>query len=99
MNLAAYEDLTQAKARLMRAKAELAEMKIARERGELISIDDVNAQWAENASNVRKKLLVLEGKLPVMLSGKSVSDMAVIIHEAIYEALNELGGYKAAVEE
>lgn len=99
MNLAAYEDLTQAKARLTRAKAELAEMKIARERGELISIDDVNAQWAENASNVRKKLLALEGKLPVMLSGKSVSDMAVIIHEAIYEALNELGGYKAAVEE
>ena len=95
MNLEVYDELNHAKARLTRAKAELAEMKIARERGELIPIEDVHAQWAENAANVRKKILALEGKLPVMLSGKSLSDMAAIIHEAVYEALNELGGYKA----
>ncbi len=98
MKLDVYDELNEAKARLTRAKAELAEMRIAREKGELIPMEDVQSQWAENAGNVRKKLLALEGKLPVMLAGKSIADMAGIIHDAIYEALNELGGYKAAAE-
>lgn len=98
MTLRIYDELNEAKARLTRAKAELTEMKVAQARGELISIDDVQVQWAENVANVRKKLLALEGKLPVMLSGKGLADMAVIIHDAVYEALNELGGYRAVDE-
>ena len=71
MAIDAVEELTQAKTRLTTARAEREELKLAQQRGMLIAIDTVAEQWAENAGNVRKKLLALEAKLPGMLQGKT----------------------------
>lgn len=92
MAIDAVEELTQAKTRLTTARAEREELKLAQQRGMLIAIDTVAEQWAENAGNVRKKLLALEAKLPGMLQGKGIAEMSRIIHEEIYQALNELAG-------
>ena len=86
------DELTRTKIRVNNANAEKNELKNAQTRGALITIEEVNAKWIENVSNVKAKLLAIPAKLTPKLSGKSLKAYEVeeALTQAIYEALNEL---------
>ena len=55
----ANPDHADAKSRLTTAQAELAEAKLARERGELLPAADVRAEWTALATDLRARLLAI----------------------------------------
>lgn len=84
------DELNRETARYRRIKADREELRLMRERGELVPVTEVRKSWADMAANVRKKLLALEARLPGKLPGKNTREMAAIIREELYEVLNEL---------
>ena len=84
-------ELTRTKIRVNNANAEKNELKNAQTRGELITMEAVNAKWAEDVSNVKAKLLAIPSKLtPILAQASNPHEVNKILTDAIYEALNEL---------
>ena len=85
--------LKEAKTRQLSADAELKEIEILEQKGELVPISIVMKIYAENISNVRSHLLALPTKLSPELEGKDrIAIQAKLKHE-IYEMLKELADY------
>ena len=85
--------LKEAKTRQLSADAELKEIEILEQKGELVPISVVMKIYAENISNVRSHLLALPTKLSPELEGKDrIAIQAKLKHE-IYEMLKELADY------
>lgn len=86
---AAKEDptLTDVRARYWTAKAEEAEINVAKTRGDLISMADVLDQWCRRVSEVRQGLLSLETRLPPLLEGKTLREMRQSIKTEVYALL------------
>jgi terminase small subunit / prophage DNA-packing protein len=77
--------------RLTLAQAELAEMKAAERRGQMVAIEDVMPAIAEGLANVRSRLMAMPGRLAVTLA--LVSDPAQIeraIEDEVRGALTEI---------
>ena len=81
------ETTTSAKARYWNAKAEEAEINVAKTRGDLISMADVLDQWCRRVSEVRQGLLSLETRLPPLLEGKTLREMRQSIKTEVYALL------------
>ncbi len=92
--MSSIDELNQERARYTRLKADKEELKLSVMRGEYVSVSEVKKQWADMAGNVRKKMLALEGRLPVQLENQNAGDIAEILRREIYEVLNELADYK-----
>ena len=87
------EGLEAAQTRLTTAKAELAELELAEERGEVHRAAAVMRVWSENVTNAKTKLLGLSTKLAPELRGKTLAEIQAKLKEGINEALHELSEY------
>ena len=88
--MSSADKLNEERARYTKIKADKEELKLKILRGEYVKVSEVNKQWADMAGNVRKKLLALEGRLPVQLENQRAGVIAEILRREIYEVLGEL---------
>lgn len=92
-------DIEEARRRKTAAEAGLVELELAKQKREVIELDEIAQAIAEDYANCRAKLLALPTKLAPQLSGvEEVAAMEAIIAMAIHEALEELvsdGAYSA----
>ena len=87
------EGLEAARTRLTTAQAELAELELAEERGEVHRSSAVMRVWADNVLNAKTKLLAIPTKHAPELVGKNLHQIKAKLKEAINEALHELADY------
>ena len=79
------------RARLVKAKADLAEMEASQMRGDLLPAPDVTAAWTEIVALMRARLLVLPDKIaPVVHETTSLNQTRDVIKKAVYEVLTEI---------
>jgi phage terminase Nu1 subunit (DNA packaging protein) len=81
--------------RLLRAKADLREIELARERSQLVSISDVEMIMADLIITTRARLMALAPSLAPELVGQ---ESPVIIHAKIEKAVREALSYLAKIE-
>ena len=84
---------TMERARLTKAKRELAELKLGRAKGELLEATKVEESFTGLLTTLRKNLTGLPSKMARQLSGKSESEINRILAEEIDYALEELSNY------
>ncbi len=87
------EGLKAAQTRLTTAQAELKELELAEQRGELHKASAIAKVWADNVLNAKKKLLAIPTKIPPMLVGQDVQTIRKRLEDEIKESLRELAGY------
>jgi phage terminase Nu1 subunit (DNA packaging protein) len=83
--------LTAERTRAVRAQAELAELKGAKLRGDLLPAAEVEQEWAGILRDIRATILALPGRLQGRLGHLAAADVAVI-DEEIRDTLRELCG-------
>ncbi|MGE3583037.1 MAG: terminase small subunit [Hyphomonadaceae bacterium] len=81
--------------RLNQAQAELAEIRAAKLRGELVPVAEIESAWAEIATDVRAALLAVPDRVGARLGDLTPAHIAVIDAE-IRAALTLLGASKGA---
>jgi phage terminase Nu1 subunit (DNA packaging protein) len=85
---------TAQRARLASAQADLAELKAAEKRGELLPAAEVTAEWSSVLRSVRAGLLAVPSRVGARLPHLTATDVAEIDRE-IRDALAELAGGEA----
>ena len=84
-------DFVKAQTRKMAAEAELAELKLAKERSDAVSIRDTEKVWSELVTNFRAKLLALPQRLaPILVDQHNERVIVNLLQEEIHQALDEL---------
>lgn len=79
------------RARLIKAKADLAEMEADGRRGELLPAEAVEAAWTSVLARLRARLLVLPDRLaPLCFEETTIAEVRDQIRQAVREALDEL---------
>jgi phage terminase Nu1 subunit (DNA packaging protein) len=79
------------RARLIRAKADLAEMEAGGRRGELLPAEAVEAAWTAVLARLRARLLLLPDRLvPLCFEETTIAGVRDQIRKAVREALDEL---------
>jgi phage terminase Nu1 subunit (DNA packaging protein) len=79
------------RARLIKAKADIAEMEASGRRGELLPAEDVEAAWTAVLARLRARLLVLPDRLaPLCHEETTIAGVRDQIRKAVREALDEL---------
>ena len=87
-----------ARARLVKAKADLAEMEASQMRGDLLPAADVTAAWTEIVALMRSRLLVLPDKIaPVVHETTNIAQAKDVIKNAVYEVLSEIAATNVEV--
>lgn len=82
--------LTDERTRLTKFQADLAEIELAKARGELVQSKRAMTAWGEVVQALRQKLLAIPTRLaPVLASSKSTAQTKEKLEESIYEVLNE----------
>ena len=90
----------QSKARLNRAKADIAELELSRARGEVVRYEIVKFAWGRVVMAFRSKMLALPTKLPQRLIGlREINQAKKLLDDEIYEALSELGRAEVDISE
>ena len=89
----ATEGLEAEQTRLTKAKADLAELTLAEQRGEVHRATAVMRVWADNVMNAKTRLLAVPTKIAPELLGKDVKEIQAKLKAEIHEALNELAEY------
>jgi hypothetical protein len=79
--------------RLTKAKADLAELDLAEQRGEVHRAAAVMRVWADNVINAKTRLLAIPTKCAPELVGKTLLEITAKLKEEVSEALNELADY------
>ena len=93
------EDVIKNKNKLMKAKAEIAEIDKKRATGELIPKEEVKSTWLELINKVKQKLLAIPNKTaPIIVSIKNTNEIKLILQDKIYEALYEITSDEGSVE-
>lgn len=91
-------DYAAERARLLRAKADLAEMEAGGRRGELIPGAQVEAAWVAVLARLRQRLLALPDRLaPLCHEETTIAGARDQIRRAVREALDELAAMAVAV--
>ena len=79
------------RARLVKARADLAEMEASQMRGDLLPAPDVTVAWTEIVALMRARLLVLPDKIaPVVYETTSLNQTRDVIKKAVYDILTEI---------
>ena len=87
------EDLAINRNRLLKEKADLAEIEKQKQQGELITKDEVKKNWLNLLSVLKNKLLSMPNKVaPVVLTYKNVNEVKLILKDKIYDTLHEIAG-------
>ena len=85
------EDVFKNKNKLMKAKAEIAEIEKMKATGELIPKQEVKNTWLELINKVKQKLLTIPNKVaPIIVSIKNTNEIKLILQDKLYEALYEI---------
>lgn len=87
-------DVSEQRARLLKAQAAMAEMDVAEREGRTCPTDDVQRCWAEVTVQCRTRLLQLPRTAPPLLpliNGRR-AEAEETLRKLVYEALNELAG-------
>jgi len=85
------EDVIKNKNKLMKAKAEIAEIERMKATGELIPKQEVKNTWLELINKVKQKLLTIPNKVaPVIVTVKNINEIKLILQDKLYEALYEI---------
>jgi len=93
------EDVIKNKNKLMKAKAEIAEIERMKATGELIPKQEVKSTWLELINKVKQKLLSIPNKVaPIVVSIKNTNEIKLILQDKIYEALYEITSDDGSVE-
>ena len=93
------EEVLKNKNKLLKAKAELAEIEKMKATGELIPKEEVKRTWLELVQKVKQKLLSIPNKVaPVVVTVKSINEIKLILQDKIYEALYEITSDERSVE-
>ena len=86
-------DLNEARTRKTAAEAELAELELEEQRGNLIRVDDAALQVAKVLERVRARLVAMPGTLGPRLAGlETATACEAIVARAIHDTLTELSG-------
>jgi phage terminase Nu1 subunit (DNA packaging protein) len=86
-------------ARKYSVDAERAELKLRKERGDLVSVKDVTRALIQSNAIIRAKLLGIPTKLAPRLSGRHTTvEIKAILQTEIYEVLRELAATAGNVE-
>ena len=81
----------QARARLIKATANLRELEYAREQSKLIPVEVVRVVWERLTIAFKNKILSLPSKLPQRLIGcQDINQIKSVLESEVYEALGEL---------
>jgi phage terminase Nu1 subunit (DNA packaging protein) len=81
----------QARARLVKATADLRELELAAARRELISVGTVKFLWERIVVSFKTKILSIPSKLPQrLIVCKDINQIKDLLEREIYEALSEL---------
>lgn len=96
---AGKENLNEERRKLTAAKREAAEMDNQQRRGELHSTEDFERGFKTMLLNVRSRFLILPAKLAPTLAagGLKQAEIFDLLKGAIYEALEEMSQYNAAM--
>ena len=93
------EDVIKNKNKLMKAKAEIAEIEKMKATGELIPKEEVKSTWLELINKVKQKLLSIPNKIaPIIVAIKNTNEIKLILQDKIYEALYEISSDERSVE-
>lgn len=93
-------DIEEAKRRKIAAEAGLAELELAKEKGEVVLVEQVSAELGEQLSAMRAKLLSLPTKTAnLVFTAKDITEAKSILEDAILEALNEMVGNRYSESE
>jgi phage terminase Nu1 subunit (DNA packaging protein) len=93
------EDVIKNKNKLMKAKAEIAEIERMKATGELIPKEEVKSTWLELINKVKQKLLSIPNKIaPIIVAIKNTNEIKLILQDKIYEALYEISSDERSVE-
>jgi transposase len=84
------EGIEEAELRRKVADATLAEIKVAKERGELVAMDSVLSIISNELGNVRAKLINLSGLIAPHIYTASLADRISIVDNAVEQILNEI---------
>ena len=87
------EGLLAAKTRLTTAMAEINELKLSQERGEVVRSSAVMKVWCDNVLRAKTKLLSIPAKISPELLGQDLNVIEVKLSDEINEALKELAEY------
>lgn len=84
-------DLPAERARLVKAKADLAELEARQRYGELAPVSETALAWAAVAARLRARLVVLPDKLaPLVADAGSPAAVRKLLRTAIFDALAEI---------
>ena len=85
------EEVLKNKNKLLKAKAEIAEIEKMKATGELIPKEEVKRTWLELVHKIKQKLLSIPNKVaPVVVTVKNISEIKLILQDKLYEALYEI---------
>jgi phage terminase Nu1 subunit (DNA packaging protein) len=85
------EEVNKNKNKLIKAKAELAEIEKMKATSELIPQEEVKRTWLELIHKLKQKLLSIPNKVsPILINIKNTNQIKLILQEKIYEALYEI---------
>ena len=85
------EEVLKNKNKLLKAKAEIAEIEKQKATGELIPKEEVKRTWLELVHKIKQKLLSIPNKVaPVVATVKNISEIKLILQDKLYEALYEI---------
>lgn len=77
--------------RKITAEAALAELRLDRELGRLVAIEDVEKTWDKLSTSCRARLLAIPARVsPVLFAAESVDEIRDQLESEIHSALNEL---------
>ena len=94
------EEVLKNKNKLLKAKAEIAEIEKQRATGELIPKEEVKRTWLELIHKIKQKLLSIPNKVaPVVATVKNISEIKLILQDKLYEALYEITSDDRSVEQ
>jgi len=83
-------DLQQLKKRKAAAEADLMELKVGVESGELVLIDDVIRELIDDYILIKNRFMQLSKRLPPILMGETPESMKAIIQEEVHAVFNDI---------
>lgn len=90
-----YEE---ARARKVAAEAEIAELELAKVRGDLVVAEDVISAWSDTLSSLKAKLISIPSKAaPIVAVEDNAGVCQHLIEDLIREALEELSNYDPSI--
>jgi hypothetical protein len=88
----------EARTRKVHAEAQIAELELAKVRGELVIAEDVVKAWEDVLGALKGKLLNIPSKAaPIVASESDAGNCQVICEDLINEALEELSNYEPKI--